>query len=129
MSADWRRIELSREQILAGELEKIRAQLSLFMMTSDAGNDVAVFSRRTKSGNCEVYFPPATLRFTEFVFERHTPQTSRAPALLGTTLLLGNQASVATLLGKSSDVQSFRKTIDAAVNVEFLQSENAVAQR
>jgi len=49
--------------------------------------------------------------------------------LLGTTLLLGNQASVATLLGKSSDVQSFRKTIDAAVNVEFLQTENAVAQR
>ncbi len=129
MTADWRRIELSREQILAGELEKIRAQVSLFMMTSDAGGDVAVFTRRTKSGGCEVFFPPAALQLSEFVFERHPPQSSRAPALLGTTLLLGNHTSVATLLGKSSGVQSFRKTIDAAVSVEFLHPENAAAQR
>jgi hypothetical protein len=129
MTADWRRIELSREQILAGELEKVRAQLSLFMMTSDAGGDIAVFTRRTKNGACEVFFPPTALQLCEFVFERHPPQLSRAPALLGTTLLLGNHASVATLLGKSSDVQSFRKTIDAAVSVDFLHQENTAAQR
>ena len=50
MTAEWRRIELSREEILAGELEKIRAQVSLFMMTCSAGSDVALFTRRTKSG-------------------------------------------------------------------------------
>ena len=131
MTAEWRRIELSREQILAGELEKIRAQVSLFMMTRSAGSDVAIFTRRTKSGGCEVFFPPAALQLCEFVFDRHPPQISRAPALLGTTLLLGSHASVAVLLGKSSDVQSFRKAVDAttAVNAEFLQAENAAAQR
>jgi RND superfamily putative drug exporter len=35
MTGDWRRIELSREQIRAGELEKIRAQFSRFMMTNE----------------------------------------------------------------------------------------------
>ena len=93
MTAEWRRIELSREQILAGELEKIRAQVSLFMMTCSAGSDVALFTRRTKSGGCEVFFPPAVLQLCEFVFDRHPPQVSRAPALLGTTLLLGSHAS------------------------------------
>ena len=131
MTAEWRRIELSREEILAGELEKIRAQVSLFMMTCSAGSDVALFTRRTKSGGCEVFFPPAVLQLCEFVFDRHPPQVSRAPALLGTTLLLGSHASVAVLLGKSSDVQSFRKAVDAAtaVNAEFLHTENASAQR
>jgi len=129
VTADWRRIELSRQQILAGGPEKIRAQVSLFMMTSDAGGDVAVFTRRTKSGGCAVFFPPAALQLSEFVFERHPPQTSRAPALLGTTLLLGSHDSVAALLGKSSGVQSFRKTIDAAVSAEFPYPENTAAQR
>ena len=97
MTADWQRIELSREQILAGELEKIRAQVSLFMMTRSAGSDVAIFTRRTRSGGCEVFFPPAALQLCEFVFERHPPQASRAPALLGTTLLLGSHDSVAEI--------------------------------
>jgi hypothetical protein len=99
------------------------------MMTRSAGSDVAIFTRRTRSGGCEVFFPPAALQLCEFVFERHPPQASRAPALLGTTLLLGSHDSVAVLLGKSSDVQSFRKTIDATVSVEFLQPENTAAQR
>ena len=79
MSVDWRRIELSREQIRAGELEKIRSQFSLFMMTNEPAGEIAVFTRRCKSGGCEVYFPPAALRFAEFVFERHAPGASRPP--------------------------------------------------
>lgn len=129
MAGDWRLIELSREQVLAGELEKIRAQFSLFMMTNEPAGEFAVFTRRGKSGSCEVYFPPAALRLAEFVFERHLPHASRAPALLGTTLLAGSQAAVATLLGKSSDVQSFRKAAGepAEVSVAFLQADHPEA--
>ncbi len=125
MAGDWRRIELSRDEIRAGELEKIRSQFSLFMMTNEPAGEIAVFTRRGKSGGCEVYFPPAALRFAEFVFERHPPGASRPPALLGTTLLAGSHDSVATLLGKSSDVQSYRKTAEpaGAVSVAFLQQE------
>lgn len=126
MAADWRRIELSREEVRAGELEKIRAQFSLFMMTNEPTGEIAVFTRRGKSSGCEVYFPPAALRFAEFVFERHTPGASNRPALLGTTLLVGSHAAVANLLGKSSDVQSFRKNAEQSsdVDVAFLQPEN-----
>ena len=126
MAGDWRLIELSREQIRAGELEKIRAQFSLFMMTNEPAGEIAVFTRRGKAGGCEVYFPPAALRFAEFVFERHAPLASRPPALLGTTLLAGSQAAVASLLGKSSDVQSFRKAAGESSdgNVAFLRQDD-----
>jgi hypothetical protein len=129
MAGDWRRIELSREQIRAGELETIRAQFSLFMMTNEPAGDIAVFTRRTKSGGCEVYFPPVALRYAEFVFERHTAYESRPPALLGTTLLVGSHAAVAILFGKSSDVKSFRKTAEQASNVDvaFLQPDKSKA--
>lgn len=131
MAGDWRLIELSREQVGAGELEKIRAQFSLFMMTSEPAGEIAVFTRRGRNGGCEVYFPPAALRLAEFVFERHAPLAARPPSLLGTTLLAGSQAAVATLLGKSSDVQSFRKAAGETpeVNVAFLQPENPETSR
>jgi hypothetical protein len=124
MAGDWRLIELSREQVGAGELEKIRAQFSLFMMTSEPAGEIAVFTRRGKNGGCEVYFPPAALRFAEFVFERHAPLAARPPSLLGTTLLAGSQAAVATLLGKSPEVLSFRKAAGDApkASVAFLQA-------
>jgi hypothetical protein len=126
MAGDWRRIELSRKQIGAGELEKIRAQLSLFMMTSESPGEFAIFTRRNKSGGCDVYFPPTALHLAEFVFERHAPLAGSAPALLGTTLLVGSHSSVAALLGKSPGVQSFRKAAaqSAGVNTNFLQPEN-----
>ena len=127
MAGDWRRIELSREQIRAGELEKIRAQLSVYCMTGDTTADIAVFTRRTKSGGSDVYFSPATQPYAEFVFERHPPCASNRPALLGTTLLVGIHAAVSNLLGKSSDVQSFRKTTEQAstVDVSFLQADTS----
>jgi len=106
---DWRCIELLHEQISAGELEKIRAQFSLFCMTRDSAADIALFTRRKKSGGSEVYFSPAAVPYAEFVFEHHTPRACRSPALLGTTLLVGSPASVAALLGKSFDAQSLRK--------------------
>ena len=122
MAGDWRRIELSREQIRAGELEKIRAQFTTFCMTGDSTADVAIFTRRTKTGASEVYFSPAAIPYAEFLFERHPPFASRPPALLGSTLLVGSHAAVAGLLGKSADVQSFRKNAEpaAAVDVSFL---------
>ena len=49
MTGDWRRIELSREQIRAGELEKIRAQFSRFMMTNETAGEMALFTRRGKT--------------------------------------------------------------------------------
>jgi hypothetical protein len=124
MATDWRRIELSREQISAGELENIRAQFSLFMMTNEPAGDIAVFTRSGKLGSCEVYFPPVALRYAEFVFERHPPCASSSPALLGTTLLAGSHAAVASLLGKSYDVLSFRKMLEPAADVSstFLQA-------
>jgi hypothetical protein len=123
MAGDWRRIELSREQIRAGELEKIRVQFSVFCMSGDTSADIAIFTRRTKSGSSEVYFSPAALPYAEFVFERHPPCASTRPALLGTTLLVGSHAEVAKLLGKSPDVQSFRKDAEqpSEVDVSFLQ--------
>ena len=47
-------------------------------------------------------------------------------ALLGSTLLVGNQASVAALLGKTAQVQSFRKMAEQSsdVDVAFLQPED-----
>jgi hypothetical protein len=129
MARDWQRIELSREQIRAGELEQIRAQFSVFCMTGATTADVAIFTRRTKTGGSEVYFSPAALPYAEFVFERHPPCASNRPVLLGTTLLVGSHAAVANLLGKSSDVQSFRKTAEqsSAVDVSFLQPDNTKA--
>lgn len=127
MAGDWRRIELSREQIRAGNLETIRSEFSLFMMTNEATGSIAVFTRRARSGGCEVYFPPAALRFAEFVFERHPALPSSAPALLGTTLLVGSHDAVASLLGKFSDVRSIRKSAgpSSAVDVAFLQPDDA----
>ena len=110
MTGDWRRIELSREQIRAGELEKIRAQFSLFMMTNETAGEMALFTRRGKAGGCEVYFPPVVLPFTVFVFEHHTAHECRAPALLGTTLLAGSHDAVAALLGRFAEVITPRKT-------------------
>jgi hypothetical protein len=129
MAGDWRRIELSREQIRAGELEKIRAQLSVYCMTGDTTADIAVFTRRTKTGGSDVYFSPAAQPYAEFVFERHPPCASNRPALLGTTLLVGIHAAVSNLLGNSSDVQSFRKTAEqaSAVDLSFLQADTSKA--
>ncbi len=124
MSGDWRRIELSRDAVRAGELEIIRAQFALYCMAGDTAADVAIFTRRNKAGGSDLYFSPAALRYAEFVFERHPPCASGQPALLGSTLLVGNHDAVAALLGKSSGVQSFRKQTEqkSELSVRFLHS-------
>ena len=79
---------------------------------------------RNKAGGSDLYFSPAALRYAEFVFERHPPCASGQPALLGSTLLVGNHDAVAALLGKSSGVQSFRKQTEqkSELSVRFLHS-------
>ena len=111
MAADWRMIELDAEQIAAGELEKIRAEFALFFLLRDPGDGMAVFTRRARSGACEVYFSPACAPYTEFIFERHHAAPTRAPGLLGTTLVVGYTAAVGNLLGKPREVASFRQML------------------
>ena len=129
MARDWRRIELSCEQIRAGELEQIRAQFSVFCMTGATTADVAIFTRRTKTGGSEVYFSPAALPYAEFVFERHPPCASNRPVLLGTTLLVGRHAASQTcsasprMCSRSARPPSNRPTVD----VSFLQPDNTKA--
>ena len=107
MATDWSVIVLEPAEIAAGELEKIRADVARFFLMHDPGSRSAVFTRRAKLGNCEVYFSPGSAAYTEFIFERHTVERSRQPALLGTTLLVGYPAAVSCLLGKAPNVQSF----------------------
>jgi hypothetical protein len=111
MAADWRMIALDAEQIAAGGLEKIRAEFALFFLLHDPGAGMAVFTRRAKSGACEVYFSPACVPYTEFIFERHDAERTRAPGLLGTTLLVGHASAVGNLLGKPREVASFRQML------------------
>ena len=111
MAADWRMIELDAEEIAAGKLETIRAEFALFFLMRDPGAALAVFTRRAKSGACEVYFSPACVPYTEFIFERHHAETTRAPALLGTTLLVGYTSAVGNLLGKPKDISSFKQML------------------
>jgi hypothetical protein len=108
MAADWSMIVLDPDAIAAGELEKIRAEFARFFLLHDPGPSVAVFTRRAKSGGCEVYFSPDCAAYSEFIFDRHPPERARAPALLGTTLLVGYPESVSRLLGKAPGVESFR---------------------
>ena len=101
-------IALLPDAIAAGELERIRADFARFFLLHDPGAGMAVFTRRAKSGACEVYFSPACSAYTEFIFECHPARRSRAPTLLGTTLLVGYPAAVGFLLGKPREVESFR---------------------
>lgn len=123
MAADWQRIELTREQIGGGELERIRAQFAVFCMSGGADDDIAVFTRRSRAGGSEVYFSPAALPCAEFVFERHAAGACNRPPLLGTTLLVGRHDAVARLLGRSPSVQALRKAGEApaAVDTAFLK--------
>jgi hypothetical protein len=105
-AADWSMIVLDSTAIAAGELEKIRAEFARFFLLRDPGAGTAVFTRRGKAGGCEVYFSPECDAYAEFIFERHAAEKSRAPALLGTTLLVGYPAAVGSLLGKGSRVES-----------------------
>jgi hypothetical protein len=104
-------ITLASGEIAAGELEKIRADIARYFLLHDPGPDAAVFTRRAKWSACEVYFSPACVIYTEFIFERHQAQHARAPALLGTTLLVGYPAAVGCLLGKGRRVESFREML------------------
>lgn len=128
MSADWRMIVLDSAQIAAGELENIRAEFTRYFLVRDLGTEIAVFTRRGKTGGCEIYFSPACEPYAEFLFERLPPQKSRAPALLGTTLLVGYPAAVSALLGKGSTVisqvdtaRSTHTANDAAARPSFLR--------
>ena len=58
MTADWSMIVLDADAIAAGALEKIREEVGRFFVLHDRGLTVAVFTRRAKSGACEVYFSP-----------------------------------------------------------------------
>jgi len=123
MAADWSMIALDPDAIAAGELEKIRAEFARFFLLRDPGPSLAVFTRRTKSGGCEVYFSPGCDTYTEFIFERHPAERTRAPALLGTTLLVGYPEAVSCLLGKAPGVESFRDMLRRS-----LAEERAAAQ-
>ena len=107
MAIDWSMILLESGEIGAGGMEAIRADFARFFLLRDPGPDMAVFTRRAKSGACEVYFSPACAIYTEFIFERYPPRFCRAPALLGTTLLVGHTDAVGRLLGKARAVISF----------------------
>jgi hypothetical protein len=108
MAADWSMIALDPDAIAVGELEKIRAEFARYFLLHDPGPMLSVFTRRAKSGGCEVYFSPDCDAYTEFIFERYSRRQARAPALLGTTLLVGYPESVSRLLGKTPGVESFR---------------------
>jgi hypothetical protein len=108
MAADWNMILLEPGEIATGELEAIRGDFARFFLLRDPGAAMAVFTRRAKSGACEVYFSPGCAIYTEFIFERHPAQFCRAPVLLGTTLLVGHHASVGRLLGKPRAIVSFK---------------------
>lgn len=130
---DWHMIALEPTEIAAGALENIRADFARFFLLHDPAADTAVFTRRARSGMCEVYFSPACAMYTEFIFERHPPQRSRAPALLGTTLLVGYPAAVSCLLGKARNVASFREILRkpqleaaAGAQIAFLRLKPAV---
>ena len=123
MAADWSMLVLDPTQIAAGELEKIRADFARFFLSHDPGSSLAVFTRRTKTGGCEIYFSPGCEVYAEFLFERLPAQQTRAPALLGTTLLVGYPAAVSALLGKASTVESLATH---SRQTEFAES---VAQR
>lgn len=101
MDHGWYKVGLTREQILAGELEQIRAELSRIFLVMHAPDQLAVFTRRRWTGGWDVYFSPKCTPFAEFIFERHAATPCRAPDLLGTTLLIGYRASVSWLLSKT----------------------------
>lgn len=111
MSADWSMILLEPGAIAAGELEIIRADFARYFLSRDPGAAMAVFTRRAKSGACEVYFSPACAIYTEFIFERHPARYCRAPALLGTTLLVGYDTAIGRLLGKARTIASFKTAL------------------
>ena len=111
MAAEWSMITLTSAQIAAGELEEIRADFARFFLLRDPGPGMALFTRRAKTGACEVYFSPACAKYTDFIFERHQAEQTRAPVLLGTTLLVGYPAAVGCLLGKARRVESFREML------------------
>ena len=132
MTTDWSMIVLEPAEIAAGELEKIRAEVARFFLLHDPGSSSAVFTRRAKLGHCEVYFSPDSAAYTEFIFERHTVKSSRPPALLGSTLLVGYPAAVSCLLGKAPNVKSFPKILQrslankkAAASASFLSLKKA----
>jgi hypothetical protein len=118
MAADWNTIELHPDAIAAGALENIRAEVTRFFLLHDPGPSLAVFTRRAKTGGCDVYFSPGCEAYAEFIFENHPPKLTRAPALLGTTLLVGYPESVSCLLGKASAVGSFRDMLRQSVAKE-----------
>lgn len=118
MTNEWSMITLTPDQIAAGELEDIRADFARFFLLRDPGASMAIFTRRAKSGACDVYFSPGCVAYTEFIFERHTAERARAPALLGTTLLVGYPAAVSCLLGKMREVGSFRKILQESFDAE-----------
>ena len=126
MSADWNMIELNSDAIAAGELEKIRAEVTRFFLMHDPGPSVAVFTRRTKSGGCDVFFSPGCETYAEFIFESHPPKRGRAPALLGTTLLVGYPESVSCLLGKAPGVESFRDMLRRSLAEERAASQTSL---
>jgi hypothetical protein len=128
MAADWRMIVLDSKAIAAGELEKIRAEAARYFVSHDPGPGLAVFTRRAKAGGCEIYFSPGSEVYAEFILETHSAATTRAPALLGTTLLVGYPQAVGGLLGKASSVEALsatsrqsKKTADAAGKHAFLR--------
>src|SRR5471032_3013375 len=111
MASDWSMITLEPAGIAAGELENIRADFARFFLLYDPGPGMAVFTRRAKSGACDVCFSPACAAYTEFIFERHPAERARPPALLGTTLLVGYPAAVGCLLVNARKIESFREML------------------
>jgi hypothetical protein len=125
MAADWSKIMLDPDAIAAGELEKIRGEFARFFLLHNPGPTLAVFTRRAKPNSCEVYFSPACDAYTEFIFERHPRERTRAPSLLGTTLLVGYPESVSCLLGKGPGVVSFKGMLQRSLAEERAAGQTA----
>jgi hypothetical protein len=126
MAADWSKIALDPDAIAAGELEKIRGEFARFFLLHNPGPTLAVFSRRAKPSGCEVYFSPDCDAYAEFIFERHPRERTRAPSLLGTTLLVGYPESVSRLLGKTQSVVSFRGILQRTLAEERAAGQTAL---
>ena len=125
MAADWSKIALDPDAIAAGELEIIRAEFARFFLLHNPGPTLAVFTRRAKPGGCDVYFSPDCDGYAEFIFERHARERTRAPSLLGTTLLVGYPESVSRLLGKAPGVESFKSMLRRSLAEERAAGQTA----
>ena len=77
--ADWSLIALDPAQIAAGELEKIRAEFARYFLLHDPGPDMAVFTRRAKSGDAQA----RAQRISDYLINSRGLDTHRVVIVMG----------------------------------------------